>query len=106
MDMGAPLDSRDHWHAYVSYILQNLNAFVVNLAPNGGIGDIAKGRKIDFGNKLPACSCQNHDLVLSILGDPVKGIDELCVILCRESERTAPAVKCGNQNTVGISCQS
>jgi hypothetical protein len=28
------------------------------------------------GNELPACSRQNHNLVLSILADPVKGIDK------------------------------
>src|SRR6266849_9261506 len=34
--MGASLDSRDHRQAYVGYVFQQLNAFVVNLAPNGG----------------------------------------------------------------------
>ena len=40
--MSASLDSRDDRNANVSYVFQNLNAFVVNLAPNAGIGDIAK----------------------------------------------------------------
>src|SRR5260370_34564673 len=57
---------------------------------------------MDFGNELPACSCQNHNLALSILGDAVKGIDKLRMILCRESERPAVGVKFGNQNTVRI----
>src|SRR5207237_4851334 len=56
----------------------------------------------DFGNELPACSRQNHNLVLSVLGDPVKGIDKLRMILCRESERPALGVKCDNQHTVSI----
>jgi hypothetical protein len=40
--MGAPFDSRDDRHAYVGYIFQNLNAFIMNLAPHAGIGDVAK----------------------------------------------------------------
>jgi hypothetical protein len=40
--MGAPFDSRDGRHAYVGYIFQNLNAFIMNLAPHAGIGDVAK----------------------------------------------------------------
>src|SRR5207302_6296996 len=51
------------------------------------------------------CSGQDYDLVLSILGDPVKGIDKLCMILRRESERSAVTVKFGNQHTIGISRQ-
>src|SRR6266702_7450501 len=100
--MGASLDSRDHRHAYIGYVFQKLNAFVVNLAPNAGIGDVAERRKIDVRNKLAGRSRQNYDLVLSILGDPVKGIDKLRMILCRESERPAVGVKFGNQNTVRI----
>jgi hypothetical protein len=40
--MGTSLDGRDDRHAYVGYVFQSLNAFVVNLAPNPGIGDIAE----------------------------------------------------------------
>jgi hypothetical protein len=72
--MGASLDSRDHWHAYVGYVFQKLNAFVVNLAPNAGIGDVAERRKIDVRNKLAARSRQNYDLVRSILRNAVKGM--------------------------------
>src|SRR5260370_26663673 len=103
--MGASLDRRDHRHAYVRYVFQNLNAFVVTLAPNAGIGDIAEGRKIDFWNELSACSRQDYDLVRSILRNPVKGIGKLRMILRRESERPAVAVKFDNQHTVGISRQ-
>jgi hypothetical protein len=42
MHMGASLDSRDHRHAYVGYLFQNLKTFVVNLAPNAWIGDVAE----------------------------------------------------------------
>src|SRR5882672_6780215 len=100
--MGSSLDSRDDRHAYIGYIFEELNAFVVNLAPNARIGDVAEGREIDFGNELPACSRQNHNLVLSILGDPVKGFDKLRMILCGESERPTLGVKFDNQHTVSI----
>src|SRR5882762_10999774 len=103
--MGASLDSRDHRHAYVSYVFQKLDAFVVNLAPNAGIGDVAEGRKIDLRNELPACSGQDYNLVRPVLRDPVKGVDKLRMILCRESERSAVAVKFDNKHTAGISRQ-
>src|SRR5260370_40553147 len=100
--MASPLDSRDRRHAYIGYVFQKLNAFVVNLAPNAGIGYVAEGGEIDFGNELPACSRQNHNLVLSILGDPVKAIDKLGMILCRKYERPALAVKFANEHPVSI----
>src|SRR6266699_1817372 len=100
--MGASLDRRDDRHAYVGYIFDDLNSFVVNLAPNARIGDVAERRKIDVRNKLAGRSRQNYDLVLSILGDPVKGIDKLRMILCRETERPALAVKFDNKLTVSI----
>src|SRR5882724_12812063 len=101
--MGASLDSRDDRHADVGYVFQNLSAFVVNLAPNAGIGDVAERCPIDPNNEVPACARQDHDLVGSILRNPVKGIDNLRVMLCRESARPAVAVKFDNQYTVGIS---
>ena len=65
--MGASLDSCDDRHAYVGYVFQSLNAFVVNLAPNAGIGDIAERGPIDIGNKLPTCAREDYDLVRPIL---------------------------------------
>jgi hypothetical protein len=56
----------------------------------------ALSARIFLGMNSPAYSCQNNNLVLSILGDPVKGIDKLRVILCRESERPALGVKFDN----------
>jgi hypothetical protein len=44
--MGASFDSRDHRHAFVSDILDNLNAFIMNLAPNAGIGNVAHAKSI------------------------------------------------------------
>jgi hypothetical protein len=40
--MGASFNSRDHRHSYVRDVLYNLNTFIMNLAPNAGIGDIAE----------------------------------------------------------------
>src|SRR5882762_2981410 len=101
--MGASLDSGDDRHTYVGYVFQKLNAFVVDLAPSAGISDVAERRKIDVRNKLPARSGQNYDLVRSILGNPIKGIDKLRMILCRESEWPVVAVKFDNKHTAGIS---
>ena len=42
VNMRASLDRRDDRHAYVGYVFQNLNTFVVNLAPNARIGDFAE----------------------------------------------------------------
>src|SRR6266404_1709453 len=103
--MSASLDSRDHRHAYVSYILHDLNALIVNLAPNGGIGDVAERWKIDVRNKLAARSRQDHDLVRSILCDPIKGLDKLRMISCCESEWSAVAMKFGNHDTLGVPSQ-
>jgi len=46
--MGASLDGSDDWHAYVGYVFQHLNAFIVNLAPNAGIDNIAERGPIDI----------------------------------------------------------
>src|ERR1700719_3371299 len=103
--MGASLDSRDHWHAYVGYVFQSLNAFVVNLAPNAGIGDIAERGPIDIGNELPACTREDYDLVRPILRNPVEGLDKFRVSWGTHNERPAVDVKFGNQHTLIISGQ-
>src|SRR5580704_13535055 len=105
MHMGTSLDRRDDWDAYVGYVFQNLKTFVVNLAPNAGIRDVAERGPIDISNELPACSRQDYDLVPSILPDPVEGIDKFCVRLRGHNERPTVAVEFSNQHTVGISCQ-
>src|SRR6266568_887964 len=63
--MGTSLDSRDDRHAYIGYIFQNLNAFVVNLAPNAGIGGIAEGGPLDIRNELPTSAREDYDFVCS-----------------------------------------
>ena len=93
MNVRSSLDGRDHWHAYVRQVFQNLNTFVMNLAPNAGIGDVTERRKIDARNEVPACAGQNYDFVRSILRDPVKRVDKFCMVLCRKGERSAVGVK-------------
>src|SRR5260370_1706039 len=85
MDMRSSFDSRDDGHAYVGYGFQNLTAFVVNLAPNAGVGNIAKRVTINPNNEVAICTRQYDDLVCSILRNPVKGIHDLRMVLCRES---------------------
>src|SRR5580704_4965913 len=87
--MSAPFNSRDHRHAYIRDILDNLNPFIVSLAPDARIGNIAERSKIDTRNELSACSCQDHDLIGAVLRDAVESIDKFRVILRRESERRA-----------------
>src|SRR5579864_9197766 len=103
--MGASLNSRDDRHAYVGYVFQSLNAFVVNLAPNTGIGDIAERGPIDISNEPPTCAREDYDLVRSILRNPVEGIDKFRVSLRSHNERSAVAVELSNQHTFVISCQ-
>ena len=103
--MCAALNRCDHWHAYVGDILYNLNAFIMNLAPDTGIGDVAEGREIDTGDEVATCSGQDHDLVRPILRDPVESVDELGVVLRRESERAAVGMKLGDQDAFGVSRQ-
>ncbi len=50
---------RRHDYSYVGNIFQNLNAFVVNLTPDAGIGDIAERGPIDISKELPTCACQD-----------------------------------------------
>src|SRR6267143_618586 len=97
--MGAPFDSRDDRHAYVGYIFQNLNAFIVNLAPHAGIGSIAERCPIDISNKLPTRASQDYDLVRSILPYPVEGIDKFRVRWRGHNERPTVAVEFSNQHT-------
>src|SRR6476620_1775608 len=103
MEMRASFDSRDDRNAYVGYVFQNLSALVVNLAPNAGIGNIAKRVPIDPNNEVAIRTRQYHDLVCSILRNPVKGIHDLRMVLCRESARSAIAVKFNNPHALGIS---
>src|SRR5580700_3461040 len=103
--MSASLDSRDDGNANVSYVFQNLNAFVVNLAPNAGIGDVAKRGPFDTDNEVPSCARHDYDLIRSILSDPVKGVDSFGMVLCGESKGSAFGVKFRYQYPTGISCE-
>src|ERR1700692_3573253 len=103
--MGTFLDSGDHRHSYVGYVFQNLNTFVVNLAPNARIGDIAERGPIDISNELPTGARKDYDLVRSILRNPVEPIDKFRVRLRGHNERPAVGVKFSNQHAFVISCQ-
>src|SRR5580658_484191 len=103
--MGTSLDRCDDRHAYVGYVFQSLNAFVVNLAPNPGIGDIAERGPLDISNELPTCAREDHDLIRSILRNPVESIDKFRVGLRAHNEGPAVVVKLSNQHTFVISCQ-
>src|SRR5579863_6547610 len=105
MHVGASLDCRDDWDAYVGYVFQNLNTFIVNLAPDAGIGSVAEGGPIDIGNELPTSARKDYDLVRSILRNPVEPIDKFCVRLGRHNERSAVGVEFGNHHAFVISCQ-
>src|SRR5438105_13400353 len=103
--MGASLDGRDDRHAYVGYVFQSLNAFVVNLAPNAGIGDIAERGPLDIRNELPTCSREDYDLVRSILRNPVEGLDKFRVSWRGHNERANVAADPSNQPAFAIPSQ-
>ena len=82
-----------------------LNAFIVDLTPDFWIRHIAESGKVDLRNELATRTRENHDLVRSILCNPVKGVNNLRVMERRESTRSAVAVEFDNQHTVVISRQ-
>ena len=84
---------------------KTLGSFVVNLAPNSRIRDVAERSPIDANNEVPGCASQNHDLVRSILRNPVKSVNNLRMMERRESARPAVAVEFYNQHTVGVARQ-
>jgi hypothetical protein len=96
-----PLYRCDNGYADVGYVFQDLNAFVVNLAPDSRIGDISKRYPIDLSDKVSAGASQDHDLVGSILRDPVKSIDNVSVILRSKSHRSTVTVELDYQNPIG-----
>src|SRR5580692_11572329 len=103
--MGTSLDSRNDRNAYIGYVFQNLNAFVVDLAPNAGIGGIAERGPLDISNELPASAREDYDLVCPILCNPVEGIDKFRVSLRRHNERSAVVVELGDQYAFGVARQ-
>src|SRR5580700_11279567 len=100
--MGTSLDSRDNRHAYVGYIFQNLNAFVMNLAPNARIGGVPEGGPIDISNELPTSARDDYDLVRSVLSNPIEGIDKFRVRLRRHNERPPVAVELSDKYAFGV----
>src|SRR6266581_585315 len=100
--MGTSFDSRDDRHAYVGYVFQNLNAFVVNLAPHAGIGAIAERGPIDISNELPTSAREDYDLVRSILRNSVEGIDKFRVSSRGHNECPAVAVELNDKYAFGV----
>src|ERR1700691_1351625 len=105
MYVGTSLDCRDDWDAYVGYVLQSLNPFIVNLAPDAGIGGVAERGPIDIRNEIPAGARKNYDLVPAILRNSVEPIDKFRVRLRRHNARPAVGVDLSNQHAFLISCQ-
>src|SRR5579863_3306442 len=105
MHVGASLDCRDDRDAYVGYVFQSLNTFIVNLAPDAGIGGVAEGGPIDIGNELPSGAREDYDLVRSILRNPVEAIDKFRVSLRGHNARPAVGMEFSNQHAFVISCQ-
>src|ERR1700747_2173609 len=105
MHMGTSLDCSDDWDAYVGYVFQSLNTFIVNLAPDAGIGGIAERGPIDIRNELPACAGEDYDLVRAILRNPVEPIDKFRVSLRGHDARPAVGVDFSNQHAFVISGQ-
>src|SRR5258706_13059349 len=103
MHMGSSLDCRDDWDAYVGYVFQNLNTFIVNLAPNAGIGGVAEGGPINVSNELPTGASNDYDLVRAILRNPVEPIDKFRVRLRGHNARPAVGWEFSNQHTIVIS---
>src|SRR4051794_16737652 len=101
--MSATLNGCEHWHSYICDSLNNLNSFIMDLAPDARIGDVSEGCKIDVRYELATGSGQNDDLVCPILRDPVKGVHELGMVLRRENERPTVRMELDNQDSFGIS---
>src|ERR1700686_3809954 len=105
MHVGTSLDCRDDWDAYVGYVFQSLNTFIVNLAPDARIGGVAEGGPIDIGNELSTGAGKDYDLVRAILRNPVEPIDKFRVRLRGHNARPAVSVEFSNQHAFVISCQ-
>jgi hypothetical protein len=105
VDMGASLDGRDHRNADVRDVLQGLETFVVNSAPDPRIGDISKRCPFYVRKEIPDRAGKDNNLVLPVLSDPVKGIDKLRVSLRVDNERAAVAMELSNQHTFVITGQ-
>src|SRR5580693_4363590 len=105
MHMRASLDCRDDWDAYVGYVFQSLNAFIVNLAPDARIGGVAEGGPINIGNELPTGAGKDYDRVRAILRNPVEPIDKFRVRLRGHNARAAVGMDFSNQHAFVISCQ-
>src|SRR2546423_3864610 len=103
--MGTSLDSRDDRHAYVGYILQHLNAFVVNLAPNARIGGIAERGPLDISNDLTRSAREDYVLVRSIPRNSLEGIAKVRVRPRGHNKWPAVAVELDDEYAFGVARQ-
>src|SRR5258708_10070681 len=67
MDLGTSLDRCYDRHAHVGYVFQDLNAFVMDLAPYAGIGNVGERRPIYTVHDVPSLPREDYDLIRSIL---------------------------------------
>jgi len=104
MELDGPAGS-DHRHADISDVFQDLNALVVNLAPDSGIRNVAERRPIHIDNEVSSRAGEDNDLVSAILCDAVKRIDKFRVALCVHNARPAVTMELGNQHALGVPCQ-
>jgi hypothetical protein len=102
MHISLSLDRSDDRYANIRYILEDLNTFVVHLAPHSGIGNIAEGREVDRRDELAAGSRKNHDLVGAILRYSIESLDKVGMVLRRKGKWTALRVELGNQDSLRI----
>src|SRR5580698_1886965 len=105
MDMGTSLDGCNDRHANVGYVFQDLSALVMGLAPYAGIGNVAERRPIHADHKVPSRPREDYDLIRSILGNPVEGVNNFRVGLCRESERSSIVMELYDQHAFVVSRQ-
>src|SRR4029077_11730689 len=105
MHVCTAFNCRNHRHANVREILQDLNAFVVDLTPNCGIANVAKRRKVDRWNEFSTRARQDHDLVFPVLRDSIKGLDKVRMVRCGEVQRTAVAVEGSYQDSACVSLE-
>src|SRR5580658_8721863 len=72
------------------------------MAPDFGIGDVAKRWPVDIDNEVPSRACDDDDLVSTVLSDPVKRFDKFRVALCVHNARPAVTMELDNQHALVV----
>ena len=91
----------------IGYVFQNLSALCHGSGSTRQTGDVSRKRcPIDTDHEVPARPREDYDLIRSILGNAVEGINNLRMGLCRESERLSVMLgSCIDQHAFRILCQ-